>query len=185
MDICIRQLRADDDLGAVLSLCKAFFAEYEAHHEEFFDTEDLRDEQLSGRFLDSISSDTSSTIIALVDDAIVGYATIAVRNQPDFYRVKRVGSISGLMVDPAFRRRGIATGLFTEARRWFRQKGIVYFTVYTATENKAAVEFYRRNGMQPLHATFIGEVTQGLAVPHKPGPDGETPPDGRRDGGAT
>jgi len=158
MSVCIRELSAEDDLDAVLSLCRVFFAEYEAHHDEFFDTDDLRDAHLSGRFLNSISSDSSKTIIALVDDAIVGYASIVVRDQPEFYRVKRVGAISGLMVEPAFRRQGIATRLLAEAKRWFREKGVRYFTVYTATGNAAAVEFYSRSGMQPLHTTLIGEA---------------------------
>ena len=160
MDIRIRELTAEDDLSAVLSLCKAFFAEYATHHEEFFDTDDLRDKHLSERFLDSITSDNSSTIIALVDDAVVGYASIAVRDQPAFYKVKRVGRISGLMVKPAFRRRGIATALLTEAKRWFQEKGVEYFTAHTATANTAAVEFYRRGGMKPLHSTLIGKTTQ-------------------------
>ena len=160
MEIHIRKLTAADDLSAVLSLCKAFFAEYKTHHEELFDTDDLRDEHLSERFLDSITSENRSTIIAFVDDAIVGYASIAVRDQPDFYKVKHVGRISGLMVEPAFRRQGIATLLLREARRWFQKKAVEYFTVYTATANTPAVEFYRRCGMQPLHTTLIGKTTQ-------------------------
>jgi ribosomal protein S18 acetylase RimI-like enzyme len=160
MNVSIRELREEDDLDAVLSLCKAFFDESEAHHEEFFATDGLRDDHLSGRFLNSITSDSTSTIIALVDNTIVGYASIAVRDQPDFYMVKRVGAISGLMVKTAFRRQGIATRLLAEAKHWFRQKGVKYFTVYTAVGNVAAVEFYRRNGMQPLHTTLIGEITQ-------------------------
>jgi GNAT superfamily N-acetyltransferase len=121
-NVTIRELRVDD-LGAVLSLRKAFFAEYEAHHDDFFDTDDLRDEHLSGRFLKSITSDSSGTIVALVDSSIVGYASIGVHSQSDFYKAKRVGGISGLMVEPAFRRQGIAAKLLAEAKRWFRQKG--------------------------------------------------------------
>ena len=34
MDICIRELTAEDDLSALLSLCKEFLTEYESHHEE-------------------------------------------------------------------------------------------------------------------------------------------------------
>ncbi|MFH1218955.1 MAG: hypothetical protein V1694_00675 [Candidatus Eisenbacteria bacterium] len=36
--ILVRELRPEDDLAAVLRLCKDFFAEYEGHHKEFFDT---------------------------------------------------------------------------------------------------------------------------------------------------
>ncbi len=74
--------------------------------------------------------------------------------------VKRVGAISGLMVKTALRRHGIATRLLEEAKHRFRQREVKYFTVYTATGNVAAVEFYRRSGMQPLHTTLIGEIAQ-------------------------
>jgi len=41
--ITIRELRPEDDLPAVLALCKDFFAEYEGYHKEFFDTDNLSD----------------------------------------------------------------------------------------------------------------------------------------------
>ena len=156
--ISIRDLRPEDDLTAVLSLCKDFFAEYEGHHKEFFDTDNLSDADISGRFLQSMESDSSATIVALVDDAIVGYASVAVREQPRFYRIKKVGANSGLMVAKDHRRRGIATRLLAEAKAYFQRNGIRYFTVYTAVANQAAIKFYEQNGMAPLHTTLIGET---------------------------
>jgi hypothetical protein len=52
--ISVRELRPDDDLPAVLALCKEFFAEYGAHHREFFDTDSLTEADISGRFLQSM-----------------------------------------------------------------------------------------------------------------------------------
>lgn len=156
--ISIRELRPDDDLDAVLSLCKDFFAEYEGHHSAFFDLDALSDGDISGRFLESLESDSSATIIALVGDEIVGYASVAVRDQPRFYKVKRVGAISGLMVAKVHRRRGVATRLLAEARDYFQRRGIRYFTVYTAAANEAAVRFYLHNGLTALHTSFLGET---------------------------
>jgi ribosomal protein S18 acetylase RimI-like enzyme len=154
----IRELRPEDDLDAVLALCREFFVEYEQHHSVFFDTEDLRDEDISGRFLESMESDRSATIVALVDGEIVGYASVAVREQPSFYKVKWVGVISGLMVAKGHRRKGIATRLLAGARGYFQRRGIRFFTVYTAAVNQAAVEFYEQNGLAVLHTTFLGET---------------------------
>lgn len=161
MMISVRELQPGDDLAVLLKLCKDFFAEYACHHEEFFDTENLSDDDLSGRFLRSMESGDSATIIALVDSEIVGYTSIAIRTQPDFYRIKRVGAISGLMVAKEHRRRGIATQLFAEAKAYFQRSGIKYFTVYTAVANQGAIEFYERNGMTLLHTTLIGD-TEGI-----------------------
>lgn len=156
--ISVREFRPEDDLDAVLSLCRDFFAEYEGHHSAFFETDDLSDGDISGRFLKSQESEDSATLVALVDGEIVGYASVAVREQPRFYKVKRLGAISGLMVAKDHRRRGIATRLLDEARDYFRRRGIRYFTVYTAAANEAAVRFYKQNGMAVLHTTFLGET---------------------------
>jgi ribosomal protein S18 acetylase RimI-like enzyme len=93
-----------------------------------------------------------------MDDEIVGYASVAVRDQLRFYKVKRVGAISGLMVAKEHRRQGIATRLLAEARDFFRRHGIRFFTVYTAAANQGAIELYEHNGMSVLHTTFIGET---------------------------
>lgn len=156
--ISVRELRAEDDLGAVLALCKSFFSEYEQHHGAFFDTDNLGDGDISGRFLQSMESDSSASIVALVDGAIVGYASVAIREQPRFYKIKRIGTISGLMVAKDHRRKGIATRLLAEARAYFERRGIRYFTAYTAAVNQPAVRFYQQNGMAVLHTTFIGET---------------------------
>jgi GNAT superfamily N-acetyltransferase len=100
----------------------------------------------------------SATIIALTDDVIVGYASLAVREQPRFYKVKRIGVVSGLMVAKEHRRKGIATRLFAQARAFCLRNDISYFTVFTAVANQAAVRFCERNGMTALHTTFIGEI---------------------------
>ncbi|PKK82965.1 MAG: hypothetical protein CVT49_10905 [candidate division Zixibacteria bacterium HGW-Zixibacteria-1] len=156
--ITIRELQPEDDLAAVLKLCRDFFLEYEEHHKEFFDTDNLTDADISGRFLESMTSDTSATIIALVDDRIAGYASVAVREQPRFYKIKKVGAISALMVAEEYRRRGIATQLLAESKAYFRRQGIKYFTFYTATANLAAIRLYEKCGMAVLHTAFIGET---------------------------
>ena len=156
--ISIRELRPEDDLAAVLTLCKDFFAEYESHHKEFFRTDNLSNADISGRFLESMESDSSATIIALIDNAIVGYASVSVREQPHFYKIKKVGSISALMVARDQRRKGIATRLLAESKAFFQSNRIKYFTFYTAATNQAAIKFYEKNGMAVLHTVFIGET---------------------------
>jgi ribosomal protein S18 acetylase RimI-like enzyme len=157
-NITIRQLRPEDDFAAVLGLCKDFFAEYEKHHEEFFDTDNLRDEDISGRFQQSIKSDNSATIIAEIDDKIVGYASVEVREQPAFYKIKEIGSISALMVAEKYRRRGIGSRVMEEAKRYFRRHGVKYYTFFTAVANEPAIRLYKKLGITPLHTSFLGKT---------------------------
>lgn len=160
--IMIRELRPEDELTGVLTLCKDFFTEYEEHHEEFFDTDNLSDADISGRFLHSLESDDSATIIALIDDTIVGYASVAVRDQPRFYKIKKVGAISALMVTKDYRRQGIATKLLEGSKAFFQRQGVKYFTLYTAVANEGAARFYKRTGLSPLHISYIGETEKKL-----------------------
>ena len=44
---------------------------------------------------------------------------------------------------------------------FLQEKEVEYATVYTAVANQAAVKFYERNGMAPLHITLIGETGTG------------------------
>jgi ribosomal protein S18 acetylase RimI-like enzyme len=101
-----------------------------------------------------------ATFIATAQGKIVGHITVFVGTQASFWRVKRVGSISGLMVCRDYRRRGIATALLAKAIGFFRKRGIKYLTTHTAVANQAAMEFYKRSGTVPLHITFISEVSR-------------------------
>jgi ribosomal protein S18 acetylase RimI-like enzyme len=156
--IDVRTLTPQDDLTAVLQLCRDFFREYERHHPGFFEIDGLSDEAISGRFKESLESERSVTVIALVDDEIVGYALASIREQPPFYRVKHVGAISGLMVAPKFRRRGLGSRLLLEIEAYFRRHDIRYFTLYTSIANQGAIKLYERLGLEFLQAIFLGDT---------------------------
>ncbi|MDD3731572.1 MAG: GNAT family N-acetyltransferase [candidate division Zixibacteria bacterium] len=156
--VVVRKLRPEDDLTPVLELCREFFAEYQSHHKEFFDTDNLSYSDIIGRFQESVQSSSCATIIALIDNTIVGYSSITIREQPRFYKIKKVGVISALMIKKEYRRCGIATRILNEANLFFREHGIKYYTFYTAVTNQAAVRLYEKLGMAPLHLSFIGET---------------------------
>lgn len=158
--ISIRELQSGDDLTPVLTLCREFFYEYENHHWEYFDVDPIRDDAISGRFLQSIKSETGVTFIALDNDAIVGYAAVDIRKQAPFYTIKEVGVIWGLMVASDHRRKGIASRLLAEVKTWFERHEIKYFTAYTAVTNDSAIMFYERNGMTALQTSLIGKVNE-------------------------
>jgi ribosomal protein S18 acetylase RimI-like enzyme len=154
----LRQLTPDDNLDDLIAISWDFFDEYSVHHKAFFQIDELTPQHIRDYFSRSVATDNGATFIATAQGRIVGYITVFVRTQEDFWKVKGVGSISGLMVSGDYRRRGIATGLLAKAVAYLRRRGIKYFTTYTAVANQAAVEFFERSGMMPLHTTFIGEI---------------------------
>jgi ribosomal protein S18 acetylase RimI-like enzyme len=154
----IRPLRQDDALDDLIELSRAFFAEYESHHPDFFQIDSLEASDIVNYFTRWLDDEAGETFIALDNGRIVGTLTIYVQNQPAYWQVKRVGHISGLMVDSAFRQQGIAGRLLAEAQAFFRERGVRYFTVYTAVANQAALNFYDKFGLSPLYTTLLGEV---------------------------
>jgi len=154
----IRQLKRDDDLADLIGLSREFLAEYEAHHDEFFDIDGLQDAHITGYFARTMDSDDDATFVALLDQRMVGYITVHVRPQAEFYKVKEVGAISGLMVQREHRRSGIGARLLARAKVFFEDRGVKYFTVYTAVSNASALRFYEMNGMNPLYTTLVGQI---------------------------
>jgi ribosomal protein S18 acetylase RimI-like enzyme len=154
----ILRLQASDDFSQLVSLSKAFFAEYEAHHEEFFRIDTLNAGDIVAYFSRFVGSDDRAAFIALRDGEIIGYIAVYVHDQPPYWQVKRVGDISGLMVRADARQQGIASRLMGEARAFFSERGIKYYTVYTAVANTQAVGFYHKQGLEPLHTNFVGAV---------------------------
>jgi ribosomal protein S18 acetylase RimI-like enzyme len=154
----IRKLQAGGDLGDLVALSKAFFREYEGHHEELFRLEALSDEEIVAYFSRFLDKDDHAAFIALRDGRVAGYITVCIQAQPGFWKVKRIGHISGLMVRKENRREGIGTRLLAEARAYFRDQPVRYYTVYTAVRNREALAFYAAHGLEPLHSNLVGKV---------------------------
>jgi ribosomal protein S18 acetylase RimI-like enzyme len=154
----IRPLKIHDKLDDLLSLSRAFFAEYEAHHADYFKIDRLDDADIVHYFARWLGDENGETFVALAEDRIVGYITVYVQPQPGYWQVKQVGEISGLMVHQAYRRKGIAGQLLAQAKAFFAERGVHYFAVHTSVENRGALAFYERSGLQPLYMTMLGEV---------------------------
>jgi len=159
----IRRLEREDGFHDLVELSRQFFEEYAAHHAEFFEIDQLLENHVASYFSRFLDDEDSAAFVAVVDGKIVGYITVYIQSQPDYWKIKRVGAISGLMVQKDYRRRGIGNQLLGKAVAFFEEKGVKHYTVYTAARNRAALEFYARNGMAPLYVTMIGEVGGGPA----------------------
>jgi ribosomal protein S18 acetylase RimI-like enzyme len=115
----IRSLNKDDNLDGLISLSREFFREYETHHKYFFRIDNLSDENVVGYFSSFCGSESRKAFIAIDGKQIVGYITVYVKDQADYWQIKKVGDISGLMVQREYRHRGIASRLLAKAKEFF------------------------------------------------------------------
>ena len=158
VSVRVRRLQKGEGAQDLVALSRAFFAEYEAHHEVFFRIDSLSDEGILAYFSSFLEREDRAAFVALWQGRIVGYITALVEVQPPYWQIKRVGHISGLMVQEEARRLGIGGRLLDAASDFFREQGVKYYTVYTAVENRGAIEFYRSHGLAPLHSHFLGQT---------------------------
>jgi len=154
----IRSLKIDDDFDDLLSISREFFLEYEAYHKDFFKIDDLKDGDIISYFSSFCGQENRRAFIAVEGERTVGYITVYVKDQADYWQIKKVGDISGLMVQKGYRRRGIAKRLLATANSYFKSLALKYCIVYTAVENRAAIDFYKENGLIPLYTTMIGDI---------------------------
>ncbi len=154
----IRALKNADNLNDLIPLSKEFFSEYEANHSYFFKTDRINRKDIINYFINFIDNENRKAFIAVDNNMIIGYISVLIQNQPDYWAVKKIGHISGFMVNKNYRRRGIGIKLLDNAINYFSEKSVRNYTVYTSVNNIGAIEFYKRKGMESLHTTLLGEV---------------------------
>ncbi len=156
--ISIHTLTKNDNFTDLIILSRQFFKEYEAHHKEYFQIDQLKDQDMVAYFSSFCDQDSRRAFIAADGERIVGYITVYIRDQEDYWRIKKVGEISGLMVGHEYRCQGVGHLLLDIAQKFFKSFGLKYYTVFTALENRAGIDFYLHHGLEPLYTTLLGEI---------------------------
>jgi GNAT superfamily N-acetyltransferase len=154
----IRLMNKDDQLANLLQISREFFKEYEAYHPYFFKIDHLSDEDVQKYFLSFCEHETRKAFIAIENGKIIGYLTAYIKDQADYWQLKAVGEISGLMVQQAHRHKGVATSLLHEAEAFFTSRGVYCYTTYTSINNHGTLDFYNQMGMKPLYITLVCEI---------------------------
>jgi ribosomal protein S18 acetylase RimI-like enzyme len=154
----IRELNNKDDLGLLVKLSRAFFLEYESNHPYFFKIDKIEESDIEKYFQRFIDNEDKKAFIAIEGGSIVGYISVLVLEQAAYWRIKRIGHISGLMVDKAHRRKGTGRMLLKAALEFFNSKGLRQYTLFTSVNNEDGIKFYKRSGLTELYITLMGEI---------------------------
>jgi len=154
----IRELGKDDDLNALVQLSRDFFYEYESNHLYFFKIDKIEEADIIDYFARFVGNDNRKTFLAVDGGAIIGYISVLIQEQAGYWKIKKVGHISGLMVHHNHRRKGVGRKLLQSAVDYFKEKGIKQYTLFTSVNNKCGIEFYEKCGLEKLYTTMMGEV---------------------------
>ena len=101
-------------------------------------------------FARSIHSRNSLMLIAEVKGKIIAYCLAELGKRPPVYRVRRVGYISDVYVEPSYRRKGISKKFLEESHNWFKEKKLNYSELAVYEKNKGAVTAYKKAGYLPI-----------------------------------
>jgi ribosomal protein S18 acetylase RimI-like enzyme len=157
-DLFIKELDGEDDFADLTELSKEFFYEYENNNKEMFGIDFINEIDIKNYFQGFIEKETKKAYIAIIDKKIIGYITFYIKDQPDYWIVKKIGDISGLIVSKNFRKKGIGTKLVMKAIEYFKENGIKYYTVFTSINNTSGISLYKKCGFKELSAILYGEI---------------------------
>ncbi len=144
------------DIPQLIGISEEFFREYSGYHEIF--ASDPKPSHIKKFFEQAISSRSSAGFVAVAGREIIGYTVASLRKRPDFYKERTIGHVSALMVKRGWRRKGIGREMMKAVTRFFRKRGVRWFTLSTSVRNRKALAFYKSIGMEKLRLEMIGKV---------------------------
>jgi len=154
----IKELETGDSFSELLELSKDFFYEYENNNKDFFEIESIDEVDIRNYFKEFIGNENAKAYIVMTGEKIIGYITLVIKNQPNYWKIKRTGDISGLMVSKNFRHNGIGTKLIMKGIEYFKRKDIKYYTVFTSVNNTGGISLYKKCGFEQLYTTLYGRI---------------------------
>lgn len=111
------------------------------------------------RITEHIASPRSTVLVAESETSVVG--VLSFQCIPTFHANGFLGRITSLVVDPAFRRRGIGQALVVEAEEFGRTHGCARIEVTSGDHRADAHAFYERLGYHSDCRRFIKPAAVG------------------------
>jgi len=116
-------------------------------------------------YVNRLSSGTGFLVLAIDDDAVIGYALVCIEDGPDdtFPVGDRYAELYSLSVAPALRGRGIGTRLLDFVDRELETRSIRDLKIAVMVGNTAAQSLYERRGLRPAETVLYRFGTEPLA----------------------
>ena len=91
----------------------------------------------------------AQTLLAAEHGEIIGLAVVTLVD----YGVEAYGSIEELVVEPAYRRRGVGRALLASCQAWFDSRGVD--VVFVSALDERAASFYLREGFRSCTGPWL------------------------------
>jgi ribosomal protein S18 acetylase RimI-like enzyme len=136
---------------------RALWLDLHHHHQQvapalaLVDDDELSWQRRRALYLERLSSQSGFLVLAIEEEAIVGYAMVCIEQGPDdtFALGERYAELYSLSVAGQHRGRGIGTRLLDFVDRELARRSIDGLKVAVMAGNEAAERLYERRGLRP------------------------------------
>ncbi|MCW3125885.1 MAG: hypothetical protein JWO03_1543 [Bacteroidetes bacterium] len=137
-----------DDIPQILPLWQDLMDTHAAMERMFMPVEDAAD-----KFAEYITSllDKESYLVAVaeIDTKVVGYVIASVSNTPEVFALRRRMYIQDTVIDPAYRRQGVAKQLMDTLMAFAKERQVEKIDLLVAVKNEAGNKFWKEMGFEP------------------------------------
>lgn len=109
-------------------------------------------------FRKSIVNDNSLTLVAIVDDKIVGYLIGKTSSIENYRIIKSMAELDNMFISPDYRKIGIGSLLTDKFFDWAKERGIERLKVIVSANNQSAINFYKKNDFKDCRTTLEKEL---------------------------
>ena len=144
-----------EDIPQIVSLGKQLLDLHAEFDSNYYQMEDSFHETFSRWVQDQIGQPSKLLLIAeketqQKEKLIVGFISGFLKSLYPWFKVKMVGHIAYMAVDPHHRKVGIGKLLENEAVIWFRSKKVSYIELYVEEQNTIGVKAWDSYGFLPF-----------------------------------
>jgi ribosomal protein S18 acetylase RimI-like enzyme len=100
----------------------------------------------AGDFKKSLNSRRHLWLVGESAGQTIAYVHSSIQDDDDGYKVDPYAEIVGIVVDPAFRRRGVGRSLLKAVETWVSQRGLSSLRLVVHDANVAAIRLYEQLG---------------------------------------
>ena len=116
----------------------------------------LNEKELRKVFLRGLNSDFQSYVCALIEDDIVGFCSLTIKDS--LWQTGLLGHIDELVVDKEYRGKGIGSKLMEYITNIAGEKGCVIIELDSALNRNQAHRFYKQNGFKDRAFLFSKKI---------------------------
>ncbi|MCM1189142.1 MAG: GNAT family N-acetyltransferase [Muribaculaceae bacterium] len=149
----IRKLM-ESDYDKVIELYKELDEIYVQARPDYFVCRDKDKIYPKDAFIHNLALPGNIELGAFDAEQIVGFVRATLWKESGMVKDVKTVCLDDIYVSPTYRRRGIATKLFTEVETWAKEQGAVRLDLHTWDFNKGAIAMYQAMGMTPQRYVF-------------------------------